>query len=87
MRKKEREERFKMREKLLEVLAGTKPGFEFEGKTDLVGGGYLDSFDIITLISELNENFDIDIPVEEIIAENFDSVDTILALIRRLSGE
>ncbi len=76
-----------MREKLLEVLADAKPGFEFEGKTGLVDGGYLDSFDIITLVSELNENFDIDIPVEEIITENFDSVDTILALIRRLSGE
>ncbi len=76
-----------MREKLLEVLADAKPGFEFEGKTGLVDGGYLDSFDIITLVSELNENFDIDIPVEEIITENFDSVDTILALVRRLSGE
>ncbi len=76
-----------MREKLLEVLAEAKPGFEFEGKTGLVDGGYLDSFDIITLVSELNENFDIDIPVEEIITENFDSVDTILALVRKLSTE
>lgn len=76
-----------MREKLLDVLADAKPGFEFEGKTDLVDGGYLDSFDIITLVSELNESFDIDIPVEEIITENFNSVDAILALVRKLSTE
>lgn len=76
-----------MREKLLEVLADAKPGFEFEGKAGLVDGGYLDSFDIITLVTELNEQFDIDIPVEDIVTENFDSVDAILALIERLSGE
>ena len=74
-----------MREKLLEVLADAKPGFEFEGKTGLIDEGYLDSFDIITLVTELNEKFDI--PVEDIVAENFDSVDTILALIGRLNGE
>lgn len=76
-----------MREKLLEVLADAKPGFEFEGTTGLIDEGYLDSFDIITLVTELNEKFDIDIPVEDIVAENFDSVDTILALIGRLNGE
>ena len=76
-----------MREKLLEVLVDTKPGFEFEGKTGLVDGGYLDSFDIITIVTELNDKFDIDIPVEEIITENFDSVDAILALVKRLSDE
>ncbi len=76
-----------MREKLLKALADAKPGFEFEGKTGLVDGGYLDSFDIITLVTELNEKFDIDIPVEEIMTENFDSVDTILALVQKLSDE
>ena len=76
-----------MREELLAVLADAKPGFEFEGKTGLIDEGYLDSFDIITLVTELNEKFDIDIPVEDIVAENFDSVDTILALIGRLNGE
>ena len=74
-----------MRAKLMEVLSEVKPGFEFEGKTGLVNNGDLDSFDIITLVSELNDTFDIDIPVEEIITENFDSVDTILALIQKLS--
>lgn len=76
-----------MKEKLLEVLADAKPGFEFEGKTGLVDDGYLDSFDIITLVTELNDKFEIDIPVEDIITENFNSVDVILALVERLTGE
>lgn len=76
-----------MRETLLKVLANAKPGFEFEGKTDLVDGGYLDSFDIITLVADLNEEFGIDIPVEEIVTENFNSVDRVLAMVERLSVE
>jgi acyl carrier protein len=68
-----------MREELLAVLADAKPGFEFEGKTGLVDGGYLDSFDIITLVTELNDKFDIDIPVEEIITDQSDIYQTIEA--------
>ena len=74
-----------MKDKLMEILTEVKPGFEFEGKTGLVNNGDLDSFDIITLVSELNDTFDIDIPVEEIVTENFDSVETILALVQKLS--
>lgn len=68
-------------EKLLEILADIKPGFEFTGRTDLVDSGNFDSFDVISLVSELNEAFDIDIPVEAIIPENFNSVEAMMALI------
>ena len=81
----EKQGRSEMRERLLEILADVKPGFEFEGKSGLVDNGALDSFDVISLVTELNEEFDIDIPVEEIIAENFDSIDTILKLIQSLA--
>lgn len=76
-----------MREKLLAILADVKPGFEFEGKSSLVDNGDLDSFDIISLVTELNEKFDINIPVGKIITENFDSVDEILKLVESLAGE
>jgi len=72
-------------EQLLEILEELKPGFEFEGKTDLATSGELDSFDIISLVSELNDAFDIDIPVEEIEPENFDSLESIMKLIESLS--
>ena len=68
-------------EKLLEILEEIKPGFDFTGHTDLVENGDLDSFDVISLVSELNDAFDIDIPVEDIVPENFNSVEAMMALI------
>ncbi len=68
-------------EQLMEILEEIKPGFEFEGRTDLVDSGDIDSFDVISLVSELNDAFDIDIPVEEIIPENFNSVEAIMNLV------
>jgi acyl carrier protein len=75
------------REKLIEILVGVKPGIDFEAQTKLVEQGVLDSFDIISLVVDLNEIFDVDIPVEEIAPENFDSVDAILSLIESLSDD
>lgn len=68
-------------EQLLKILEEIKPGFDFEGRTDLVESGDLDSFDVISLVSELNDAYEIDIPVEEIIPENFNSLQAILALV------
>lgn len=74
-------------EELIKILEAVKPGIEYEGKTNLIGSGELDSFDVITLVAELNEAFDIDVPVDEIVEENFNSVDAIYKLIQRLLDE
>lgn len=74
-----------MREKLLELLAEIKPGFDFEGQNDLATSGALDSFDIISLVSDIDEQFDVKIPVEEIEPENFDSIEAMLKLIESVS--
>jgi acyl carrier protein len=74
-------------EKLLQILNGMHPEVDFTAEDDLIGGGILDSMDIVTLITEINENFDVSIPAEEIIPENFDSAASILALIQRLDEE
>lgn len=71
-------------EEILKVLQEVKPDFQFEGRTDLATSGDLDSFDIISLVSELNETFDIDIPVEAIVPENFDSLEAIEKLVNSL---
>ncbi len=71
-------------EQLLQILEEIKPGFEFRGKTDLATSGAFDSFDIISLVSELNDQFDIDIPVEKIVPENFDSLEAIKKLVDSL---
>lgn len=72
-------------EELLEILEEVKPGVDFENTTGLVTDGILDSFAIISLVTEIGDELDVEIPVEEIVTENFDSAEAILALINRLS--
>ncbi|MBQ1963753.1 MAG: acyl carrier protein [Clostridia bacterium] len=74
-------------EKLLEILKQLHPDVDFESADDLIGDGILDSLDIVTLITEINCVFDVSIPAEEVIPENFASADAILALIERLDEE
>lgn len=70
-------------EELLAILEETKPGFEFKGRTDLVDSGDLDSFDVITVVAEINNEFDINFPVEKIVPEVFNSVEGIYAVIQK----
>ena len=72
---------------LLEILENLHPEVEFETCTTLIDDKILDSFDIITIISEINEEFDVVIPAEEIIPENFNSAKALYELITRLADE
>ena len=69
---------------LLEILSELHPDVDFEAERDLIGDGILDSLDIVTLITEINSEFDVSIPAEEILPENFCSAEAIYALIERL---
>ena len=60
---------------------------DYEKEDGLVDNGILDSLDIVTLITEINDKFDISIPAEEIIPENFNSAAALMALIERLDEE
>ncbi|NLP15615.1 MAG: acyl carrier protein [Clostridiales bacterium] len=71
-------------EQVLEILQGLHPEIDFETCNTLIDDKIIDSFDIVTLISDLSEEFDVTIPVEEIIPENFNSAKAIYALIERL---
>lgn len=71
-------------EQIIEILRELHPDVDFENCTTLIDDKIIDSFDIVTLISELSEEFDVVIPVEEIIPENFNSAKAINALIERL---
>jgi acyl carrier protein len=68
-------------EEIIKILSNIKPGVEFEGKTSLVSDGVFDSFDIISIVSDLTDAFGVDIPVEKIVPENFESVEKIAGLI------
>lgn len=74
-------------EKVIEILKELHPDIDFEKCTTLIDDKIIDSFDIVTLISELSEEFDVTIPVEEIVPENFNSAKAIYALIERLLEE
>ena len=71
-------------DQILEILEGLHPEVDFETCRTLIDDKIIDSFDIVTLISDLSEEFDISIPVEEIVPENFNSAKAIHALIERL---
>lgn len=71
-------------DEILEILEELHPEVDFENCKTLIDDKIIDSFDIVTLISELSEEFDINIPVEDIIPENFNSAKAIHALIERL---
>lgn len=71
-------------EELLNILKELHEDVDFEIEENLVDDGILDSLDIVTLITEINDAFDISIPAEEIIPENFNSAAAIWSLIEKL---
>ena len=74
-------------EKLMQILAELRPEIDFAGQSRLIDDGVLDSFDVVTLVGELNRAFDIEIEFENLVPENFNSVVAMETLIRRLQDE
>lgn len=74
-------------EELMEILEELRPDVDFTTEKSLVTGGTLDSFDIISLVGNLNDEFDITIRPANLIPENFDSAEAMLALIEKLQEE
>jgi acyl carrier protein len=72
---------------LIEILENLHPEVDFDTCTTLIDDKILDSFDIITIISEINEEFDVVIPAEEIVPENFNSAQALYALVKKLEDE
>ena len=71
-------------EKLLELLKGVRPDVDFENETALIDDGILDSFDVVAIISEIDDLFDVQIRINELDPENFNSADSIWNLIKKL---
>ena len=74
-------------EKLIEILEELNPDVDYENCEDLVDGRHLDSLTILSLISEIEDEFDVEIPTVEIIPANFNSAKSIMALIEKLQEE
>lgn len=74
-------------ETLLEILEDLHPDVDFTKEDKLIDDMILDSFDIVTLISEISEAFDVTITAEHIIPENFNSAKALYELIEKLEDE
>ena len=74
-------------EQLLEILNRLHPDVDFTEVEDLYEEGVLDSLDMVRLVTEISQTFDVNVPPEELIPENFVNVASILAMIERLDEE
>ena len=69
---------------LMRILSELSSDIDFETEDALIDDGLLDSFDIVTLVAEIDDAFGIEIPAEVLIPENFNSAKAIFALIKQL---
>ncbi|MBQ3730450.1 MAG: acyl carrier protein [Muribaculaceae bacterium] len=71
-------------DKLLELLKNIRPDVDFENETELIDEGILDSFDVVSIISEIDDAFGVQIRINELEPENFNSAEAIWSLIQKL---
>lgn len=76
-----------MREKLMVILEELRPDVDFENEKQLITDGILESFDIVALVGEISDAFDVELHVEDLVPENFNSVDNMIELIKELEDE
>lgn len=74
-------------ERVIEILESVKPGIDYNKEKSLIDDGILESFDIITIISKLNEEFEIEFTVNEVIPENFNSAEALYKTVCKLEEE
>lgn len=74
-------------EELLSILRELHPDIDFTTCDTLIDDKILDSIDIVSLVAEISDNFDVAIPAEELIPENFNSAQALWELIQRLDEE
>ena len=75
-----------MRDDVLAILREIRPDVDFENETSMIDGGILASLDIVAIVGEFNDEFDIDISVDDLLPENFNSLDAMVDLIASMQG-
>ena len=73
-------------DKIYDILQELRPELNFREIEMYASSGYLDSFDIVAIVDELEDHYDILIDAFEIVPENFDSVEAIAALVKKSGG-
>lgn len=72
-----------MKQEILELLETAVPSIDFSASDRLVDEGLLDSLTVVQIIGELSMEYDIDFAFEDLIPENFNSLDCIVSLVER----
>ena len=72
-----------MKQKIIEILTELRPEFDFSQNVDFIEEGMLDSFDVVTLVTTLDETFGISIDGVDVLPENFSSVEKIETLLKK----
>ena len=70
-----------MKQQIINILQEIRPEFEFSQDLNFIEEGMLDSFDIVSLVTTLDENYNISIDGMDILPENFSTIDSILNLL------
>ncbi len=73
-----------MRQTILEILEEIRSDIDFENATALIDDGELTSLDVVAIVSELNDEFDVEISPDDLLPENFNSLDAICELVSNL---
>lgn len=76
-----------MREEVMNILENLRPEVDFASQTKLIDDGVLDSFDLVSLLGEVNDHFDVEVSFDDIEPENFNSVDAMVSLIEKMLEE
>lgn len=74
-------------EELIEILEDIDPEVDYHTCTTLVDDGILTSFELVMLVTQINDTFGVTIPPDQIVPKNFNSAESIYAMIERLEGE
>lgn len=79
--------RTEVKDTILDILEELHADIDFEKEKQLVDDKILDSFDLVTMVAELGEEFDVEITARDFVAENFNSVDRLADMVIRLMEE
>lgn len=73
-----------MKNEVIEILKDVRSDIDYENESAMIDDGKLESLDIVAIVGEFNDAFDVNISVEDLLPENFNSVDAMVELIVKL---
>ena len=74
-------------DELMKILEEARPDVDFHKEKILIDDEILDSFDIISIVGDINDTFDVSISADELLPENFNSAEAIWDLIRKMKEQ